>query len=90
MKLCDRCKVPGCCLNYLGTACARAREELCPEVQPNRAEIISNVSLDEMACQLTHMIEELCEDGIPSEERMRWWLSLSPGTEEAGQHGDMW
>lgn len=83
MKLCDRCKVPGCCLNYLGAACASAREEFCPEVRPNRAEIISNMSLDEMARQLLPMIEELCEDGIPSPEYMEMWLEASPEEGEA-------
>ena len=34
MKLCDRCTVSGCCLNYLGKACEHARQETCPEVQP--------------------------------------------------------
>lgn len=74
MKLCDRCCVPGCCLNYLGKACASARKEYCPDVEPNRAEIISNMSLDEMATQLIPMFEELCEDGVPSPEAVRDWL----------------
>ena len=82
MKLCDRCRVPGCCLGYLGVACGTAREKWCPEVQPNRAEIISNMSLDEMARELIPMIEELCEDGVPSPDYIRWWLSLPPHSEE--------
>ena len=49
MKLCDRCRVPGCRLNYLGTDCVNARAEACPEIQPNNAELIHNMSLDEMA-----------------------------------------
>ncbi len=78
MKLCDRCKVPGCCLDYLSVACGTAREKWCPEVQPNRAELISNMSLDEMARQLVPMIAELCKDGVPNEEYTRRWLSLPP------------
>ena len=49
MKLCDRCRVPGCCLNYLGEACTRARERDCPDVQPNNAEIITNMGMEELA-----------------------------------------
>ena len=48
MKLCDRCRVPGCRLNYLGTDCVNARAEACPEIRPNNAELIHNMSLDEM------------------------------------------
>lgn len=74
MKLCDRCRVPGCLLNYLGTACENARKEICPDVQPNRAEIIASMSLDEMAAQLVPMFEELFEDGVPSPDYMKFWL----------------
>lgn len=82
MKLCDRCKVPDCPMGHLTAGCANARKAWCPEVQPNRAEIISNMSLDEMAHQLIPMIAELCEDGVPSEEYTRWWLSLPLHREE--------
>lgn len=75
MKLCDRCSVPGCCLNYLGAACANARKEHCSDVQLNRAEAIANMSLDEMARDLIIIFEELCEDGVPSEDYMRFWLA---------------
>lgn len=78
MKLCDRCRVPGCYLNYLGAACKNARQEHCPDVQPNRAELISNMSLNEMAERIIPVFEELCEDGIPAPEYMRSWLAGSP------------
>lgn len=78
MKLCDRCRVPGCCLNYLGKACANARKEHCPEVNPNRAEIISNMDIDEMARSLLPMFEELCEDGVPAPDYMKGWLAGEP------------
>jgi hypothetical protein len=74
MKLCDRCSVPGCFLNYLGTACKNARQEYCPDVQPNRAELFSNMDINEMAEQFVLMLEELCKDGAPSPEYMKSWL----------------
>lgn len=52
MKLCDRCQVSGCCLDYLGTACANARARECPDVQANNAELIHNMDLDELAAFL--------------------------------------
>lgn len=77
MKLCDRCRVPGCCLNYLDKACENARKEFCPDIVLNRAELISNMSLSEMVHDLLPMFEELCEDGIPSPEYMEMWLKGS-------------
>jgi hypothetical protein len=47
-------------------------------VQPNRAEIISNMSIDEMARHLLPMFEELCEDGIPAPDYMKGWLAGEP------------
>lgn len=38
MKLCDRCPVPGCCLDYLGKACEHARKEIDPTLVPTNAE----------------------------------------------------
>lgn len=85
MKMCDRCRVPGCCLTYLGKACENARKEHCPEVQPNRAEIITNMDMNELATELIPMIEELCEDGVPSVEYMRHWLASPAGGDEEWQ-----
>lgn len=48
MKLCDRCRVPGCCLDYLGPACTHARKRDCPDVVLNNAERIQAMSLDEL------------------------------------------
>lgn len=78
MNLCNRCRVPGCCLDYLGKACESARKEHCPEVKRNRAEIISDMDIDEMAKKLLPVFEELCEDGVPSPEYMRDWLAGEP------------
>lgn len=78
MKLCDRCTVPGCCLTYLGTACKNAREEYCPDTKPNRAELLCNMTLREMATELLPIFEELCEDGVPSREYFEGWLKGEP------------
>ena len=32
MKVCDRCRVPGCLLDYGGKACRNARKQECPDV----------------------------------------------------------
>lgn len=58
MKLCDRCRVSGCLLNYLGKACASARSKVCPEVRANNAELIHNMTLDELAVFLAAWAEE--------------------------------
>lgn len=47
MKLCDRCPVVGCCLDYLGSAYQDIRVHECPDVQPNRTELIANMTVDE-------------------------------------------
>lgn len=83
MKLCDRCRVGGCLLDYLGTACQHARERECPDVQPNRAEIIANMTVQEMATDMVNAIlYELCEDGVPSKEKIQDWLSAEPSDDE--------
>lgn len=49
MRLCDRCRVSGCCLDYLGEACKRARERECPDVVYTNADHIRNMSDEELA-----------------------------------------
>lgn len=80
MKLCDRCYVPGCCLNYLGTACKAARKEHCPDVRPNRAELLCNCESDEMAAILAAMTKEFCAtlNHAPSAEDIADWLIEEP------------
>lgn len=39
--VCDRCRVPGCLLNYMGVACKNARAEQCPDVVQNHFENIT-------------------------------------------------
>ena len=49
MKMCDRCRVPGCLLNYNGKACANARKEYCPDVVFTNADSIREMSDEELA-----------------------------------------
>lgn len=75
MKLCDRCRVPSCSLNYLGTACKKARKRDCPDVRPNNAEVLSEMTTEMMA---NHIMAFLV-DTIPiptgfSERDIRDWL----------------
>lgn len=49
MRLCDRCRVGGCCLNYLGEACKRARERECPDVQYTNADKIRDMSDNDLS-----------------------------------------
>ena len=50
MKLCDRCRVSGCCsLNYLGEACKLARKRECPDVVFTNADRIRSMSDEELA-----------------------------------------
>ena len=49
MKLCDRCRVPGCLLNYGGKACQEARKQECPDVVFTRADKIREMDDEELA-----------------------------------------
>ncbi len=75
MKLCDRCRVSGCCLNYLGSACISARKKNCPDVQPNNAEIITNMAMDELASFLMDVSMGLLFDRKVSNVKM--WLEAT-------------
>lgn len=75
MKLCDRCRVPGCCLGYLGIACDTAREKWCPEVQPNNAEIITNMGIEELADFLMNVsMGLLIDNGVMN---VKMWLAAT-------------
>lgn len=52
MKLCDRCRVSGCCLNYLGKACKAARKRECPDVVFTNADRIRAMSDEKLASAL--------------------------------------
>ena len=49
MKLCDRCRVPGCLLNYGGKACQNARRQECPDVVFTHADKIREMEDEELA-----------------------------------------
>lgn len=49
MKICDRCRVSGCCLNYLGEACKRARKRECPDVVFTEGDRIRDMRNEELA-----------------------------------------
>lgn len=69
-KLCDRCRVPGCLLNYLGKACQHARNRECPDVQYTVADYISDMTAAEMAEKLPELLKDAFKDGVPSKADM--------------------
>ena len=52
MKLCDRCPVSGCCLDYLGRACENARRQEDPELVPTYAEVLPALEYEDLAAVL--------------------------------------
>lgn len=46
----------------------------CPEQKRSNADRIRAMSDEEMETELLPLFEELCEDGIPSTDYMRFWL----------------
>lgn len=53
----------------------------CPEQKRSNADRIRAMSDEEMETELLPLFEELCEDGIPSTDYMRFWLQ-QPAEEE--------
>lgn len=73
MKLCERCKVSGCYLNYLGVSCANARKWECPDVQPTNGELMWNMEPAELAKFLADWANGSWSDaGITAEEVLEW------------------
>ena len=58
MKLCDRCRVSGCLLNYGGKACQDARKRECPDVVFTRADKIREISDDELVEIITRCLDD--------------------------------
>ena len=75
MTMCDRCRVPGCLLTYMGEACRNARKMHCPDVRMNRAELIDYLDIDGKAPYFIRILLELCEDGCPSIEQVKEFLA---------------
>lgn len=69
-KLCDRCRVSGCLLDYLGGACQHARKRECTDVQYTVADYISDMTADEMAEKLPELLKGAFKNGIPSKAEM--------------------
>lgn len=49
MKVCDRCRVSGCLLDYGGKACQNARKQECPDVVFTHADKVREMSDEELA-----------------------------------------
>lgn len=49
MKVCDRCRVAGCLLNYGGEACQNARRRECPDVVFTNADRVREKDDEELA-----------------------------------------
>lgn len=49
MKLCDRCRVPGCLLNYGEESCRRVRQRECPDVVFTNADRVREMGDKELA-----------------------------------------
>lgn len=64
MDLCDRCRVSGCCLNYLGEPCKRARKRECPDVVYTNADRIREMTDEELASFLCNFLTS-CEPEHP-------------------------
>lgn len=55
MKVCDRCRVSGCLLNYGEKACRNARKRDCPDVLFTNADILREMDNKELAVLLAKM-----------------------------------
>ena len=49
MKLCDKCRVSGCLLDYGGKACQAARKKECPDVVFTNADKIREMDNEALA-----------------------------------------
>ena len=49
MKLCDRCRVPGCLLDYGGKACKEERKKHCPDAVFTNADKIRDMDDEALA-----------------------------------------
>lgn len=80
MKLCDRCRVSGCLLNYGGKACQDARKRECPDVVFTRADKIREMSDEELAKIITSCPADKsgnCRKQTCAECRLEWLEELA-------------
>lgn len=63
MKLCERCSVLGCCLDYLGTSCENARNHECPDIQPTNFEKMANFT-DIQVAEVISLLHKFSDSGI--------------------------
>lgn len=76
-KVCDRCRVPGCLLDYGGNACHRARQQECPDVVFTNADMIRQMTDEELADFLACTWSEDLELWQTEKEKVIAWLSES-------------
>ena len=74
MKVCDRCRVSGCLLNYGGEACRNARRRECPDVVFTRADKIREMDARDMAGAILQAVADVCEDGKVWDRDLEEWL----------------
>lgn len=83
--LCNRCRVSGCLLNYMGQSCKGARQEKCPDVRRTRAEILQDMADPaDMARALSQLMDR--KDKIwgatPTAHELLKWLTEYPTGED--------
>lgn len=88
MKLCDRCRVPGCLLDYGGKACKEARKKLCPDVVFTNADKIRE--MDDEALAVAIMCphdDDKCPGPGDAKTCIKCCLGLAAGIGGGGEHG---
>ncbi len=74
MKVCDRCRVSGCLLDYGGEACRNARRRECPDVVFTRIDEIREMEAKGMAGAILQAVADTCDDGKVWERDLVEWL----------------
>ena len=82
MRLCDRCRVTGCLLDYGGKACQTARKEACPDVVFTNADRIREMDDEALAgiimCPYDGEIKDCRDEPFPADMKtciecsMKW------------------
>lgn len=75
MKLCERCyAATNCMRHYLGPACSIIRDAICPEIQPNNAEALSDMSPDQMAKFIVDHLNSIQDAVLFTQSDIQTWL----------------